>query len=93
MHISGRKPEAKAVAGVPRESSSGSDNLVGAIRCASKVLAGWPNARKYNNQRYDNGSLGLGLVYVVLLVSPTGNLNGDTQIFTFPIDLCVLAIP
>ena len=72
MHISGRKPEAKAVAGVPRESSSGSDNLVGAIRCASKVLAGWPNARKYNNQRYDNGSLGLGLVYVVLLVSPTG---------------------
>ena len=43
MHISRRKPEVKAVAGVPRESSSGSDSDSWRERCVSKVIAGRPN--------------------------------------------------
>ena len=43
MHISGGN-RGKAVAGVPRESSSGSDSFSWRERCASQVLAGRPMA-------------------------------------------------
>jgi hypothetical protein len=48
MHISRRKLDIKAVAGVPRESSGVSDSLTGHERCVSKVIAGRPNVSGYD---------------------------------------------
>ena len=59
MHISRRKHEVEAVAGVPRESSSGSDSLTGRERCVSKVIAGRPNVSGYDKNPLNEETLAL----------------------------------
>jgi hypothetical protein len=65
MHISRRKLEIKAVAGVPRESSGVSDSITGRERCVSKVIAGRPTVSGYDKNRLNEETMKLILAVLV----------------------------